>query len=51
MKNKIVKLEDLELDVYLNELTLKETKPKQKTIDDYFNVIISKKDKCLENTL
>lgn len=44
MKNKIVKLEDLELDVFLNDLKLIEAKPKQKTIDDYFNITIKKRE-------
>ena len=43
MKNKIIKLEDLEFQVYLNELKIKEEKSKINTIDDYFNITINKK--------
>ena len=45
-KNKIVKLEDLELEVLLNHkrLEVKEVKPKINTLDDYFNVTINKKE-------
>ena len=52
MKKKVVKLEDLELEVYKNEIKLNRKalalaggKPvKQKTLDEIFNIVISKKE-------
>ena len=42
MKKKAIKLEDLEKQVYLSEVRVEEKK--QKIIDDYFNISISKKE-------
>ena len=45
MKKKVVKLEDLELEVYKNEIKLNRKKPvKQMTLDEIFNIVISKKE-------
>ena len=45
MKKKVVKLEDLELEVYKNEIKLNRKKPvKQKTLDEIFYIVISKKE-------
>ena len=44
MKKKAIKLEDLEKEVYMNERKENKQKAKQKTIDDYFNITISKKE-------
>ncbi len=44
MKKKVVKLEDLELEVYKNEIKLNRKKPvKQKTLDEIFKITIIKK--------
>ena len=42
MKKKVIKLEDLEREVYLSEVRVEEKK--KKIIDDYFNITINKKD-------
>ena len=44
MKKKAIKLEDLERDVFIHERKAKPLKSKQKTIDEYFNITISKKE-------
>jgi len=45
MKKKVIKLEDLELEVYKNEAKLNKKKPvKQKTLDEIFKIVISKKE-------
>ena len=44
MKNKVITLEQLEFNVLLNEKANTNIKPKQKTIDDYFNVRINKRE-------
>ena len=44
MKKKAIKLEDLEKDVYRNEIKDKKKKHQSKTIDDYFNITYSKKE-------
>ena len=45
MKKKILKLEDLELEIYKNEIKLNKNRPiKQKTLDEIFNIVISKKE-------
>lgn len=42
MKKKVIKLEDLEREVFLSEVRVEEKK--KKIIDDYFNITINKKD-------
>ena len=42
MKKKTIKLEDLEREVLLSEVRVEEKK--QKIIDDFFNIIINKKE-------
>lgn len=43
MKNKIITLEELEYDVYMNEKQVKDNKPRQKTMDDFFCITIVKR--------